>query len=90
MKIKFVTNISDNLKHKMGGEKIPQDPLRTVTEQTDVFCRTDLTNSQKTWKMKTETKFDCGYFSDSTEEMMLSQQRAAKEAVESTNGQEVG
>ena len=74
----------------MGGEKLSQDPLRTVvTEQTDVCCRTELTNSQKTVKM--ETKFDCGYFSDSTDEMLLSHQRVAKEVlVESTNGQEVG
>ena len=76
----------------MGGEKLSQDPLRTVvTEQTDVCCRTELTNSQETVKMKTETKSDCGYFSDSTDEMLLSHQRVAKEVlVESTNGQEVG
>ena len=74
----------------MGVEKILQDPLRTVTEQADVYFKTDLTNSRETVeKIKTtETKFDCGYFSDSTEEMIL---MATKEVVvESTNVQEVG
>ena len=76
----------------MGAEEVSQDRLVTsVNGQRDISCSKDTNNSEETVKMKTETKCDCGYFSDNTEEMMICHQRAAEEVViESINGQEVG
>ena len=75
----------------MGAEKVSQDHLVTsVIGPTDIYCRKDTNNSEETVIMKTETKCDCGYFSDNTDEMMICHQRAAEEVViESINGQEV-
>ena len=71
----------------MGAEKISQEPLKTVqvTGQKEI-------HSEENMKMKTETKCDCGYFSDSTDEMVLCRQHEQGEEVviESSNGHEVG
>ena len=74
----------------MGAEKISQEPLKTVqvTGQTDI-------SSKENMKMKTETKCDCGYFSDSTDELMKYHQHeqgvvGEEVVIESSNGHEVG
>ena len=73
----------------MGAEKISQEPLKTV----QVAGQTDI-NSKENVKIKTETKCDCGYFSDSTDELTMCHQHeqgAGEEVViESSDGHEVG
>ena len=53
----------------MGAENISKEPLKTaqVTGQTEI-------DSKENMKKKTETKCDCGYFSDSTDEKMICHQ----------------
>ena len=74
----------------MGAENISKEPLKTaqVTGQTEI-------DSKENMKMKTETKCDCGYFSDSTDEKMICHQHeqgvvGEEVVIESTDGHEVG
>ena len=79
----------------MGAEKISQELIKTVqvTGQTDVHLTADI-NSEEHVKKKTETKCDCGYFSDSTDELMKCYQHqqgvmGEDVVIESTDGHEV-